>query len=214
MRVLLSREYPANRPVGRLRRQRLRNLGASPSALRIGLFHALADTPAGEQSPPRLDLAPFVRRQLAEQLVGQAFLLGGDLTGDGSRLFTGSAKAGGRRDRIPADLPRLARDRSRGASTQHSEARARRGDRACRQAGPACRQAIVDHRRDSRGLRNRRVRSCHTARPAPQSAARGEASLISPYRPSLLRVLYICIDKSECRRPPIGVVFWPSLVLF
>jgi len=55
--------------------------------LDIGLFHALADTPAGEKFPPWRDLAPAVRGQLAEQLVGQALLLGGDPTGDGPRLF-------------------------------------------------------------------------------------------------------------------------------
>ncbi len=55
--------------------------------LDIGLFHALADTPAGERFPNWADLAPAVRGQLAEQLVGQALLLGGDATGDGPRLF-------------------------------------------------------------------------------------------------------------------------------
>ena len=55
--------------------------------LDIGMFHALADTPAGEQFPTWQDLAPAVRGQLAEQLVGQALLRGGDPTGDGPRLF-------------------------------------------------------------------------------------------------------------------------------
>jgi hypothetical protein len=55
--------------------------------LDIGLFHALADTPAGERFPPWRDLAPAVRGQLAEQLVGQALLLGGEPSGDGPRLF-------------------------------------------------------------------------------------------------------------------------------
>jgi predicted AAA+ superfamily ATPase len=55
--------------------------------LDIGLFHALADTPAGERFPAWHDLAPQVRGQLAEQLVGQALLLGGAATGDGPRLF-------------------------------------------------------------------------------------------------------------------------------
>lgn len=55
--------------------------------LDIGLFHALAGTPAGERFPPWRDLAPAVRGQLAEQLVGQALWLGGDPTGDGPRLF-------------------------------------------------------------------------------------------------------------------------------
>jgi predicted AAA+ superfamily ATPase len=55
--------------------------------LDIGMFHALADTPAGERFPAWTDLAPPVRGQLAEQLVGQALLLAGDPTGDGPRLF-------------------------------------------------------------------------------------------------------------------------------
>jgi predicted AAA+ superfamily ATPase len=55
--------------------------------LDIGLFHALADTPAGDRFPAWRDLAPVVRGQLAEQLVGQALLLGGEPTGDGPRLF-------------------------------------------------------------------------------------------------------------------------------
>lgn len=55
--------------------------------LDIGLFHALADTPAGDRFPTWGDLAPAVRGQLAEQLVGQSLLLGGDATGDGPRLF-------------------------------------------------------------------------------------------------------------------------------
>jgi predicted AAA+ superfamily ATPase len=55
--------------------------------LDVGLFHALAGTPAGDRFPSWGDLAPAVRGQLAEQLVGQALLLGGDPTGDGPRLF-------------------------------------------------------------------------------------------------------------------------------
>ena len=55
--------------------------------LDVGLFHALADTPAAEQFPAWSDLAPAVRGQLAEQLVGQSLLTGGDPTGDGPRLF-------------------------------------------------------------------------------------------------------------------------------
>lgn len=55
--------------------------------LDVGIFHALADTPAGERFPAWHGLAPAVRGQLAEQLVGQALLLGGDPTGDGPRLF-------------------------------------------------------------------------------------------------------------------------------
>jgi uncharacterized protein len=55
--------------------------------LDIGLFHALAEMPAGERFPSWSNLAPAVRGQLTEQLVGQALLLGGDATGDGPRLF-------------------------------------------------------------------------------------------------------------------------------
>jgi hypothetical protein len=55
--------------------------------LDIGLFHALADTPAGDRFAPWHDLAPGVRGQLAEQLVGEALLLSGAPTGDGPRLF-------------------------------------------------------------------------------------------------------------------------------
>jgi len=55
--------------------------------LDVGLFHALADTPAGDRFPRWPDLAPAIRGQLAEQLVGQALLLGGSFTGDGPRLF-------------------------------------------------------------------------------------------------------------------------------
>lgn len=62
--------------------------------LDVGLFHALADTPAAERFPPWRDLAPAVRGQLAEQLVGQSLLLGGDPTGDGPRLFYWQRKGG------------------------------------------------------------------------------------------------------------------------
>ena len=55
--------------------------------LDTGLFHALAETPAGERFPVWPDLGPAVRGQLAEQLVGQALVLGGEPTGDGPRLF-------------------------------------------------------------------------------------------------------------------------------
>jgi len=55
--------------------------------LDIGMFHALADTPASDRFPAWADLAPAVRGQLAEQLVGQALLLAGDASGDGPRLF-------------------------------------------------------------------------------------------------------------------------------
>jgi predicted AAA+ superfamily ATPase len=74
--------------------------GDAPDKLRkailldVGLFHALADTPAGERFPPWHDLAPAVRGQLAEQLVGQALLLGGDPTGDGPQLFYWQREAG------------------------------------------------------------------------------------------------------------------------
>lgn len=53
----------------------------------IGLFHALADTPAADRFPAWHDLAPAIRGQLTEQLAGQALLLAGDPTGDGPRLF-------------------------------------------------------------------------------------------------------------------------------
>ena len=55
--------------------------------LDVGVFHALADTPAAERFPRWADLAPGVRGQLAEQLAGQALRLGGDQTGDGPRLY-------------------------------------------------------------------------------------------------------------------------------
>jgi predicted AAA+ superfamily ATPase len=55
--------------------------------LDVGMFHALADTPAADRFPAWTDLAPGVRGQLVEQLAGQALLLGGDRTGDGPRLF-------------------------------------------------------------------------------------------------------------------------------
>jgi predicted AAA+ superfamily ATPase len=55
--------------------------------LDIGLFHALADTPGAATRPAGRAPPPAVRGQLAEQLVGQALLLGGDPTGDGPRLF-------------------------------------------------------------------------------------------------------------------------------
>jgi predicted AAA+ superfamily ATPase len=55
--------------------------------LDVGIFHALADTPAGTSFPRWPALAPAVRGQLAEQLVGQALRLAGDPTGDGPRLF-------------------------------------------------------------------------------------------------------------------------------
>lgn len=53
----------------------------------IGLFHALADTPAADRFPAWNDLAPSIRGQFTEQLAGQALLLAGDPTGDGPRLF-------------------------------------------------------------------------------------------------------------------------------
>jgi predicted AAA+ superfamily ATPase len=55
--------------------------------LDVGLFHALAGTPAAERFPAWGDLAPGVRGQLAEQLVGQALLRSGDPSGDGPQLF-------------------------------------------------------------------------------------------------------------------------------
>ena len=55
--------------------------------LDVGVFHALADTPAADRFPSWDALAPGVRGQLVEQLAGQSLLLGGDQTGDGPRLF-------------------------------------------------------------------------------------------------------------------------------
>lgn len=55
--------------------------------LDVGMFHALADTPATDRFPSWTSLSPGVRGQLVEQLAGQALLLGGDQTGDGPRLF-------------------------------------------------------------------------------------------------------------------------------
>jgi predicted AAA+ superfamily ATPase len=53
----------------------------------VGLFHALAGTPAGERFPSWNDLAPEVRGQLTDQLAGQALRLAGDPTGDGPELY-------------------------------------------------------------------------------------------------------------------------------
>lgn len=55
--------------------------------LDVGVFHALADTPAADRFPAWTDLAPPVRGQLVDQLAGQALLGSGDQTGDGPRLF-------------------------------------------------------------------------------------------------------------------------------
>ena len=55
--------------------------------LDVGLFHALAGTPAAERFPAWSDLVPAVRGQLAEQLAGQALLASGEPSGDGPRLF-------------------------------------------------------------------------------------------------------------------------------
>jgi predicted AAA+ superfamily ATPase len=55
--------------------------------LDIGIFHALAETPAGDAFPALRMLAPGVRGQLSEQLAGQALLATGDPSGDGPQLF-------------------------------------------------------------------------------------------------------------------------------
>ncbi len=55
--------------------------------LDVGVFHALAGTPAGDRFPAMDALAPGVRGQLAEQLVGQALRAAGESTGDGPELF-------------------------------------------------------------------------------------------------------------------------------
>jgi predicted AAA+ superfamily ATPase len=55
--------------------------------LDVGLFHALAGTPAGDVFPALGSLAPGVRGQLAEQLAGQALLAAGEPSGDGPELF-------------------------------------------------------------------------------------------------------------------------------
>ena len=60
--------------------------------------------PAGDRFPPWRDLAPTVRGQLAEQLVGQALLLGGAPTGDGPRLFYWQ-REGGRPGEIDFLIP-------------------------------------------------------------------------------------------------------------
>ena len=53
----------------------------------VGLFHALAGTPAGERFPNWKDLGPDVRAKLTDQLAGQALRLTGDHSGDGPELF-------------------------------------------------------------------------------------------------------------------------------
>jgi predicted AAA+ superfamily ATPase len=53
----------------------------------VGLFHALAGTPAAQHFPAWKDVAPDVRGQLTDQLAGQALRLAGDFTGDGPELF-------------------------------------------------------------------------------------------------------------------------------
>jgi len=53
----------------------------------VGVFHALAGTPAAEHFPRWTDLSPSVRGQLAEQLAGQALRLAGDRSGDGPLLY-------------------------------------------------------------------------------------------------------------------------------
>lgn len=53
----------------------------------VGVFHALVGTPAAERFPNLRDLAPAVRGQIAEQLVGQALRLSGNPAGDGPSLY-------------------------------------------------------------------------------------------------------------------------------
>jgi uncharacterized protein len=52
----------------------------------VGVFHALAGTPASMGFPSWTDLSPQVRGQLTDQLAAQALRLGGDLSGDGPEL--------------------------------------------------------------------------------------------------------------------------------
>ena len=53
----------------------------------VGVYHALAETPAANRFPAWKGLAPAVRGQLTDQLAGQALRLAGDHTGDGPALF-------------------------------------------------------------------------------------------------------------------------------
>jgi uncharacterized protein len=55
--------------------------------LDIGLLHALLGTPAARKFPDQAQLAPSIRGQLAEQLIGQALRLLGDPHGTGHELF-------------------------------------------------------------------------------------------------------------------------------
>lgn len=54
--------------------------------LDVGVFHALAGTPATDTFPTASDLSPAVRGQLAEQLTSQALRAAGDRSGDGPQL--------------------------------------------------------------------------------------------------------------------------------
>jgi uncharacterized protein len=53
----------------------------------IGLFHALMRTPAQETFPSWDSMAPHVRAQMTEQIVGQQLRQHGPLGGDGPRLY-------------------------------------------------------------------------------------------------------------------------------
>jgi hypothetical protein len=55
--------------------------------LDVGVFHALAGTPAATRFPRWEQLVPQVRAQLTDQLAGQALRLTDDFTGDGPALF-------------------------------------------------------------------------------------------------------------------------------
>ena len=70
----------------------------------VGIFHALADTPAAERFPRWSEVAPGVRGQIAEQLVGQALRLAGDRSGDGPTLYYWQ-REGGRPGEIDYLLP-------------------------------------------------------------------------------------------------------------
>jgi predicted AAA+ superfamily ATPase len=53
----------------------------------VGVFHALAGSPAAARFPRWKDLSASVRGQIAEQLAGQALRLAGDRSGDGPQLY-------------------------------------------------------------------------------------------------------------------------------
>jgi predicted AAA+ superfamily ATPase len=55
--------------------------------LDVGLLHALVGTPAERKFPEPGQLAPAIRGQLAEQLIGQALRLLGETSGSGPELY-------------------------------------------------------------------------------------------------------------------------------